>query len=211
MSRPQKKRSVYRPPVYDRFKPTGVRSRHLEDVALTLDELEAIGRLEPKMGGPSFFSKMPPEALATSSRPDAVWGRSPEQETRRRSVYIKVKRSLTTPVLAAFDAADTDASCPVRFTTTVPGQALALMNSAFIQEHAAAFAERLAREAGDEAAERVRLALRLATARAPGAERVAADVALLGELARDFGLDERAALEKYCLLTLNLNAFAYLD
>ena len=42
MPRPQKKRSVIHPPVYDRFKPTGGRSRHLEEVALTLDELEAI-------------------------------------------------------------------------------------------------------------------------------------------------------------------------
>ena len=42
MPRPQKKRSVYHPPVFDRFKPTGVRSRNLEEIALTLDELEAI-------------------------------------------------------------------------------------------------------------------------------------------------------------------------
>lgn len=42
MPRPQKKRSVYHPPVFDQFKPIGVRSRGLEEIALTLDELEAI-------------------------------------------------------------------------------------------------------------------------------------------------------------------------
>ena len=172
--------------------------------------LSVSGRLNPKMGGPSFFSKIPAEALATSSRPNEVWGRSPQEETRRRSVYIKVKRSLTTPMLAAFDAADTDATCPVRFTTTGPAQALGLLNSEFVSEHAAALAARLLAEES-ESAERVRLALRLATARNPRAERVRADLSLLDELRGEYGLDERGALEKYCLLTLNLNEFLYLD
>jgi predicted DNA-binding protein (UPF0251 family) len=42
MPRPQKMRSVRRPPLFAEFKPTGVRGRFLEDLALTLDELEAI-------------------------------------------------------------------------------------------------------------------------------------------------------------------------
>ena len=35
-----------------------------------------------------------------------------------------MKRSLVPPQLAELDLADTDASCPVRFTTIVPTQAL---------------------------------------------------------------------------------------
>lgn len=42
MPRPQKKRSVRRPPLHAGFKPTGVRARFLEDLDLTLDEFEAI-------------------------------------------------------------------------------------------------------------------------------------------------------------------------
>ena len=42
MPRPQKKRSVHRPPVFSGFKPTGVRARFLDDLELTLDEFEAI-------------------------------------------------------------------------------------------------------------------------------------------------------------------------
>ena len=42
MPRPQKKRSVHRPPLYSGFKPTGVRTRFLEQLTLTLDEFEAI-------------------------------------------------------------------------------------------------------------------------------------------------------------------------
>ncbi len=42
MPRPQKKRSVHRPPLHSGFKPTGVRNRFLEKITLTLDEFEAI-------------------------------------------------------------------------------------------------------------------------------------------------------------------------
>ncbi len=42
MPRPQKKRSVRHPPIFSGFKPTGVRARFLDDLALTLDEFEAI-------------------------------------------------------------------------------------------------------------------------------------------------------------------------
>lgn len=42
MPRPQKKRNVHRPPAFSSFKPTGVRSRHLDTVSMALDELEAI-------------------------------------------------------------------------------------------------------------------------------------------------------------------------
>jgi hypothetical protein len=59
-----------------------------------------------------------------------------------------VKRSLTVPILASFDAADTDASCPVRFATTQPTQALGLLNSAFVNEQARRFAASLRRRPG---------------------------------------------------------------
>ena len=42
MPRPQKLRSVHRPPRHSGFKPTGMPSRFLEKIALTLDEFEAI-------------------------------------------------------------------------------------------------------------------------------------------------------------------------
>ena len=42
MPRPQKKRSVYQPPVYSGFKPTGIRTQFLDGLELTLDEFEAI-------------------------------------------------------------------------------------------------------------------------------------------------------------------------
>lgn len=49
MPRPQKLRSVQHPPQHSSFKPTGVRTRSLETVDLTLDEFEAI-RLADYLG-----------------------------------------------------------------------------------------------------------------------------------------------------------------
>ncbi|MFO0888912.1 MAG: DUF1553 domain-containing protein [Isosphaeraceae bacterium] len=59
---------------------------------------------------------------------------------------MHVKRSLAVPILATHDAADTDSSCPVRYTTTVPTQALGLLNGEFANESAERFARRLEAE-----------------------------------------------------------------
>jgi hypothetical protein len=53
-------------------------------------------------------------------------------------------------MLAQFDAADTDDTCPVRFESAVPTQALAMLNSEFMNEQAKVLAERLKKEAGDD-------------------------------------------------------------
>ena len=55
-------------------------------------------------------------------------------------------------LLANHDQADTDSSCPVRYTTTVPTQALGMMNGEFSNERAEAFAKRLAKDCGDDLA-----------------------------------------------------------
>jgi len=86
--------------------------------------------------------------------PGNGWGKSPPEEACRRSVYVHVKRSLLVPILSVHDQADTDSSCPVRYTTTVPTQALGMLNGEFTNQQATAFAGRLQREApGDLAAQ----------------------------------------------------------
>lgn len=173
--------------------------------------LRVAGLLNLKMGGPSFYSRMPPEALATSSRPDAVWGRSPEAERNRRSIYIKVKRSLLTPILSNFDLADTDKACPVRFNTTTPTQALHVLNGEFTALVADAFARRLTAEHEKDDTARVRRAIALTTGRVPDDQRVRDHVAFLAELRKDHGLSDHDAVKMFCLVCLNSNAFLYLD
>ena len=49
MSRPKKERKVHKPPIYSRFKPSGIPAKGLKEIILTLDEYEAI-RLADFMG-----------------------------------------------------------------------------------------------------------------------------------------------------------------
>jgi mono/diheme cytochrome c family protein len=176
------------------------------------DSIHAIsGRLNSKMYGPGIFPDISSEVLAGQSNPGAGWGKSSAQEQARRSIYIHVKRSLMTPILADFDVADNDSSCAVRFTTTQPAQALAMLNGEFVHSQAAALADRLRCEAGNDPAAQVRLALRLALVHAPDARSVERGLTLLAKLEKKNGLAADAALNLYCLAVLNLNEFLYLD
>jgi hypothetical protein len=173
--------------------------------------LAASGRLSLKAGGPGVYPKIPREVLHGQSMPGSGWGNSPPDEAARRSVYVHVKRSLLVPILSHHDQADTDSSCPVRYTTTVPTQALGMLNGEFTNEQAAAFAERLQKDSPNELAAQVRRAVRLTTGRQPGDDEVRKDVAFIGDLRMKHGLSAEAALKQYCLLALNTNEFIYLD
>ena len=169
------------------------------------------GKLNLKMGGPSIYTEVPKDVLATASRPNAAWGTSPPAERNRRSVYIYVKRSLREPFLDAFDWADTDNTCDVRFVTTVPTQTLTLLNSKFLNDAAESLAARLAKAAPVDARAQVAKALHLATSREPTAEEVDDGLELIHGLKAKAKLDDAQALQRFCLLVLNLNEFLYLD
>jgi hypothetical protein len=173
--------------------------------------LAVSGRLNLKMAGPSVLPPLPREVLASQARPGEGWRPSSPEESCRRSIYVHVKRSLLVPQLVLFDFADTDASCPVRFTTTVPTQALAMLNGEFSNEQAALFAARLRKDAPQSVEAQVRRAIRLTTGRLGSTDEVARDVALIRDLRETHGLDEEQALRHYCLVMLNTNEFFYVD
>ena len=143
--------------------------------------LNLTGKLNLQMGGPSIYTPVPEVILATASRPHAAWGHSPEDQQNRRSVYVYIKRSLHEPLLKTFDMADTDSACAVRFTTTVPTQALTMLNSEFLNDQAEAFANRLESDANTKNGQ-VSQALRLATSRKPSAKEIQQGLEMLQEL-----------------------------
>lgn len=176
------------------------------------DSLLAVnGSLNRQMFGPSIYTKMPADVLATASRPDQAWGRSSEAQQDRRSVYIHIKRSLREPLLAALDQAETDTPCPVRFATTVPTQSLITLNSETMQDEALVFADRLIREAGPTIEDRVELGLKLVLGREPSPKQITDNTVFVRRVMQDHGLDERRALKLFCLVAYNLNEFIYLD
>jgi hypothetical protein len=192
---------------YWHFDPRRLTAEEIRDSILTV-----CGNLNShKMGGPSVYPIIPREVLAGQSMPGAGWGKSTPQERNRRSIYIHIKRSLAVPLLAAFDAADTDASCPVRFTTTQPAQALAMLNSDFVNEQANLFAYYLRRQAGDDPTAQVRLALRRTLQRQPSVVEVERGVKFIQRMRTEQHFAAKEALRFFCLLALNLNEFIYVD
>jgi hypothetical protein len=173
--------------------------------------LQVTGRLNLKMGGPGIYPTIPPAILAGQSVPGQGWSTSNPQEAARRSVYIHIKRSLVVPILSAFDSADTDFSCPARFTTTQATQALMLLNSDMMNDEAKAFAARLKKEAGDSHESQVRLALRLALSRDPSQDEITRGLTFIQTLKTKHKATDEIALNQFALLILNLNEFVYLD
>ena len=188
-----------------RFSPRRLAAEEVRDSILAV-----CGNLNPKMGGPSIHPTIPAEVLAGQSLPGNDWDlKCPPEERNRRSVYIHVKRSLAVPILSAFDAADTDGSCPVRFTTTQPTQALGMLNSHSSTSRPPS-SPRTWRKRAETPETQVRLVLRRVFQREPTAkgDRTRREVP---ERRTEHGAKPEEALRSFCLLALNLNEFIYLD
>ncbi len=185
--------------------------RRLEAEEVRDSLLAANGSLNPQRGGPGIYTEIPAVVLAGQSRPGDGWGKSPEDQQNRRSIYIHVKRSLITPMIAGFDGPETDFTCPVRFSTTQPTQALSLMNSDFINKEARKFAVYLKQTAGTDPKAQVSLALWRVTQREPAAKEIARGVELIRRLQQTDRATPDAALAAFCVVALNLNEFLYLE
>lgn len=173
--------------------------------------LSVSGKLNLKSFGDWVYPPLPPEVLATASRPGKGWPVSKdESDYYRRSLYVHVKRSLRHQMLADFDQADTDTGCAVRFSTTVPTQALSMLNSKFINDQAVLFAGRM-RQAGESVSEQITCGLELALQREPTPNEIADLTEFYQKLQNEAGLTPQDALDRVALLTLNLNEFMYLD
>jgi hypothetical protein len=190
---------------------TRFRMRRLTAEELRDSMLVANGTFNPAVGGPPVLPPLPKEVLATSSRPYEVWPVTPEESWSRRSLYIKLKRSIQHPLLTSFDLADLDGSCPVRFSTVVPTQALSMMNGELTNREAALLARRVEREHPDDRRAQVVRARQLASGRTPGDAEVAEALAFLDELQTRDGLTPAQAMDSLCLVLFNLNEFLYID
>jgi len=198
-------------PNNDRFWRFNMRRLTAEEVRDSI--LAATGHLNlAKMYGPSIFPIMPQEVLAGQSQPGSGWGQSSQEDRDRRSVYIKSKRSLVLPILQNFDVAEADFSCPVRFNTTQPTQALGMLNSEFTNVEAQRMAQNiLASVDVSDVPGQVTAALQRVTQRDVAAEEIATGVDFIHRLRAREGADPQQALAKFCLLTINLNEFIFVN
>jgi hypothetical protein len=163
--------------------------QRLDFEALRDSLLWAAGRLDEKQGG---------AAVEITTAPFSA----------RRSVYGFIERQNLPGLFRTFDFASPDASTPQRHTTTVPQQALFLMNSPFVVEQAKALAARPDVTARTTTEERIGYLYRLLYGRAPDAEEVG-----LGKRFVESAGTEKALSpwEKYCQVLLLSNEFDFVD
>lgn len=169
--------------------------RRLEAEAIRDTMLVAAGKMDWKMGGPSFKDfviekpQHSPHYLYEKADPY-------DEQTYRRAIYRFLVRSQPQPLMEALDCADPSLLVEKRGETTTALQALAMMNSSFVMAMAEHFGNRVENE-GDRAGAAIRLAL----------SREATD-------------EERDSLNAYasrhgaaamCRIIFNLSEFSYVD
>jgi hypothetical protein len=147
-----------------------------------------------------------------------VGGRAVELTTapfsRRRSVYGFIDRQNLPGLFRTFDFASPDTSTPQRFTTTVPQQALFLMNSPFVIEQARHFLERpdVAEQTQDEA--KIKRMYQLAYGRDAESDEIALGMRFLANARKNAstkGESRLSAWEQYAQVVLLSNEFAFAD
>ena len=99
-----------------------------------------------------------------------IWRKQPDgPDVWRRSVYIYRKRGLPFPMLETFDLPDQNISCGARGVSTVPTQALMLLNDDFVIKQAERFAQRISEAEPSNVSRQIELGYLLALGRVPDA------------------------------------------
>ena len=136
----------------------------------------------------------------------------------RRSIYLPVIRNAQPESLALFDAADANNVTAFRNDTTVPTQAMFMLNNPLVRAQALHFARSLLADSRTSDQNRVRWAYSRALGRPPSADELMDAMAFLKEYAgkaRTLGRTEvdgrLTAWQSYCQMLLCSNEFIYLD
>ena len=130
---------------------------------------------------------------------------------KRRSVYAFIDRQNLPGTLRAFDFASPDQHTPQRFQTTVPQQALFLMNNPFVAEQARALAARPAVSAATTTPDKIDALYRVAFGRPPTTEEVALGVDFVRAAAWTMFSAKLNPWEQYAQVLLVSNEFAFVD
>jgi hypothetical protein len=123
------------------------------------------------------FEEMRDSLLAVSGKLDLSEGGHSvdligEPFSQRRTVYGFVERQNLPGLFRTFDFASPDATSPQRFATTVPQQALFLLNSPFVIQQARSLIERAEIKASSRPQERIQQLYRTAYQRPPDPEEI---------------------------------------
>jgi hypothetical protein len=167
--------------------------RRLDFEAMRDALLFVAGRLDLRMGGP------PVEMFEGKS-------------SNRRSVYGFIDRQNLPGLLRTFDFANPDTSNPQRYETTVPQQALFLMNSPFVIEQTRGLVQRGEVATAKDGEARVRALYRVVFGRQPDADELTLGVRFLQTAdPAAGGAAALTPLERYAQVLVLTNEFVFVD
>jgi hypothetical protein len=156
-----------------------------------------------------------PYVACSTDDAGAVVVREDQEGAHRRSMYVQQRRTQVNSFLDLFDAPTIVSNCPVRGTSTVPLQSLALMNSSFVRARAAAFAaaSRRSRKPLTDLSEqeRIRRTIERALGREPTISERAASSQFLTKQSATYGAKGDPAWRDFCQMLLASNAFMYVE
>jgi len=166
--------------------------RRLEAEAIRDSLLTVSGTLDPALYGPS----------------------TADENSARRSIYLTVKRSRPIPLMQLFDAPEAIQSIAVRPATTVPTQALALMNAPLVRQRAEKLAVRLGAKTPAQVGQAIEQAYQIALTRRPTEKESARMGAFVTRQAESYAGNPRAlemAMADFCQVLLCSNEFVFVD
>ena len=180
------------------------RPRRMEGEIIRDSIMNSAGTLNRKMYGPSVKPWVSKDAINTGSTNKWPVNVKDGPVTWRRSIYVFMRRSMRVPFFEIFDVPDSMQSRGVRELTTVPTQALMLLNNKFVRGQANHFAARI-KESVDASDKRLVIeeAYWSALSRPPTEEEVKLSSELLAK--------EGQSIENLCHILFTLNEFSYVD
>jgi hypothetical protein len=142
------------------------RAQRLDAETVRDSILAASGGINLTIGGPAVFPPLPKEILSSVSF--GIWKKEDDgPDVWRRSVYVYRRRGLVFPLFQVFDLPEQNITAGARNVSTVPTQALTLLNDPFVLRQAQLFADRVKKDAGDDPIKQIDLAYRIALTRPP--------------------------------------------
>jgi hypothetical protein len=175
--------------------------RRIEAEVVRDSVLVASGQLDPTPGGKPVMLTTPASGLSLI-KPGPM-----PTSVNRRSVYLLARRVYPLKFLELFDAPVVPVNCTKRPQSVTVLQSLALLNSQFVVDQAAAMADRVRRRASDDAVAQITWAYRLSLSRKPAADELAACRQFLVDQAADAAGDD--SLRDLCQMLLCTNEFLY--
>lgn len=182
--------------------------------------LHATGVLYEKPFGPAIAVKEDDvgQVVVAIDAPNPNNAPPPPSEAFRRSIYIQVRRTQPLAFLQSFDAPVMETNCDKRQASTVPTQALMLMNSDFVLKQSLHFAYRLRREKGNDVAAQIQRAWQLAFLRDPSPEELQQATTFITQrtekLKAQTPPDPDVSINPYvslCQVLLSSNEFLYVE